>query len=78
MSLRPDGTYHCDRCGNDIGNAGYLDAMTISGGDPDNNLRTARVLHLCLTRDDTGVVTGGCQGVVLDHSALADYYSQPK
>lgn len=74
MSLRRDGTYHCDRCGVDIGNAGYLEAVSISGADPTNPVEPRR-LHLCLTHEVDGQVVEGCQDLVLNADALHDYHS---
>ena len=78
MSLRPDGTYRCDRCDTEIGNAGPDRAVTIAGADP-FNLRYQRVLHLCIDRTD--IVDGeetaiaGCRDRVLTVRALAAYHA---
>lgn len=63
MSLRPDGAYHCDRCGATVGNAGYTEAVNISGMDPDDPGSAWRI-HLCLA----------CRDVVLNRDSLTDYY----
>lgn len=74
MSLRPDGTYRCDRCGIDVDNAGYQFAVNISGADP-ADVSVPRRLHLCVARvDDNGATVPGCQDAVLNEDALADYY----
>lgn len=46
MSLRPDGSYRCDRCGADVGNAGVVVAAMVADLDPDDPT-TVRNLHFC-------------------------------
>lgn len=68
MSLRTDGTYRCDRCGTDIGNAGVDVAATISDLVHDEHNHPipgrVRVLHLCRKN--------GCVTRVLTKRALAN------
>ena len=71
MSLRPDGTYRCDRCGIDVGNGGVQDAVFISDLEPDNPTETRR-LHLC--RVTVKGAPRGCAGLALGPVTLADYY----
>lgn len=79
MSLRPDGTYRCDRCDVDIENAGLDRATTVSSADP-YNPGVQRVLHLCLDRtepvegDDKTKKVQGCSDRVLSKRALAAYH----
>lgn len=70
MSLRPDGTYRCDRCGADVGNAGVDVCATISDLEPDD-LTMIRILHLC--REAREGAPNGCVGNVLGEGTLADY-----
>lgn len=70
MSLRPDGSYRCDRCGVDVGNGGVVHAAVISDVQPTDPARP-RVLHLCRNARD-GAPTG-CVGNVLGPGTLADY-----
>lgn len=70
MSLRPDGTYRCDRCGTDVGNAGVTSAAIISDLQPDDP-GSVRVLHLC--REPQDGAPNGCASHVLGPGTLADY-----
>lgn len=74
MSLRPDGTYRCDRCDADIVNGGAQYAVTIAGADPDAP-QYQRVLHLCLPREDDDTHVPGCRDRVLTATALAAYHA---
>lgn len=69
MSLRADGSYCCDRCGTDVGNASVEQAAVISDLKPDDPTRP-RVLHLC--RVPQPGAPHGCARRVLGASALAD------
>lgn len=71
MSLRPDGHYHCDRCGLDVGNAGVQEATFISRLDPDDPTNVLR-LHLCLI--PIKGAPRGCTGLALGPVTLANYY----
>lgn len=69
MSLRPDGSYRCDRCGADVGNAGVTIALIVSDVDPDTGL--VRVLHFC--REPNPGAPDGCAAHLLIPSNLTDY-----
>lgn len=78
MSLRPDGTYRCDRCGTDIENAGPDRAVTLSGADPFNPT-LQRVLHLCIDFvTESGRTVQGCRDRVMSKRALANYHENRK
>lgn len=70
MSLRPDGSYRCDKCGADVVNGGVREAAIISDLDPDT-AGEVRVLHLC--REPRDGAPSGCAGNVLGPAALANY-----
>lgn len=70
MSLRPDNTYRCDRCGVDVENGAVHVAAVISDVDPDDPSRP-RVLHLC--RAPRAGAPSGCVGNVLGPATLADW-----
>jgi hypothetical protein len=70
VSLRSDGTYRCDRCGVDVGNAGVLMCAVISDLNPDDP-GSLRVLHLC--REEREGAPTGCVGNVLGPQTLADW-----
>jgi hypothetical protein len=80
MSLRPDGSYRCDKCDTDVDNGGVHAAVTIIGTDPDDPGRMRVPLHLCLPRDVDTNGNGqtehvpGCRDSVLTARALAAYY----
>lgn len=67
MSLQPDNTYACDRCGTDVGNGGIYEAATVSDLHPDND-NLPRVLHLCRAERDGA--PRGCVGNVLGPGTL--------
>jgi hypothetical protein len=71
VSLRPDGTYRCDRCGTDVDNGSVQAAAVISDLEPDDPSRP-RVLHLCRASRDGA--PHGCVGNVLGPGTLANYY----
>lgn len=80
MSLRPDGTYRCDKCNEDVDNGGVHAAVTIVGTDPANPGIMRGPLHLCLPRDvDKGngetEHIPGCRDSVLTARALAAYHA---
>ena len=70
MSLRPDGTYRCDRCGADVGNASVERASFVSMVNPGNPADAWR-LHLCTAARDGA--PHGCTGSVLGPGTLADW-----
>lgn len=78
MSLRPDGHYHCDRCGHDLGEGGGVAvAVKISDTDPATGDTTVRLLDLCRDRPDPdrpGKKIQGCRDRVLTKKALRNYY----
>lgn len=69
MSLRSDGTYRCDRCGADVGNASVQACAVVSDLDPHDPARP-RVLHLC--RKPQKGAPHGCARNVLGTGTLAD------
>lgn len=69
MTLRPDGTYRCDRCGADVGNAGVYMCAVISDIEP-GNPNQPRVLHLC--RQPRDGAPNGCARHVLGPGTLAN------
>lgn len=74
MSLRPDGSYRCDRCDADVGNGAVTEAAVIADldlvDDPDVHARP-RTLHLC--RKPRKGAPHGCAGHVLGPRSLAAY-----
>lgn len=76
MSLQPNGSYVCDRCGADVGNGGVDQAARIADTDPQDATRL-RSLHLCLDRIGTdGNIIQGCRGRVLTKRALRAYHEK--
>lgn len=77
MSLRPDGSHRCDRCGADVGNAGIDVAAKVSDLDPATGNTTIRQLEFCRDRPDPdrpGETIKGCRDRVLTKAALAYYH----
>lgn len=77
MSLRPDGSYRCDRCGADVGNGGVALSAVISDLDPETEHLTPRRLDLCRRRpdpDNPGKTLQGCRDHVLTKKALRNYH----
>lgn len=70
MSLRSDGTYRCDKCGTDVGNASVENAAKIADLDPDDPTRP-RNLDLC--REPRTGAPRGCAGLVLGPGTLANW-----
>lgn len=68
MSRHEDGTYHCDKCGSDIGNAGVDMATSVVGLDPDNP-DMIRQLHFCTSAGDNP----NCTPKVLNKNHLTSY-----
>lgn len=74
MSLRPDGTYCCDRCGRDVGNAAVTECAVVSDLEPTDDPDVAfrpRVLHFC--RVPNPGAPDGCAAHVLLPSNLTAY-----
>lgn len=72
MSLRADGSYRCDRCGGDIGNASVDQAASVSDVLVDDEGRTSVVVyHFC--RVANAGAPDGCAAHVLIPSNLADF-----
>lgn len=67
MSLRPDGTYRCDRCDGELTNGGVHEAAVVSTL-LDDQLVT---LHFCW-RPQRGA-PHGCASRILSASALAAF-----
>lgn len=68
MSLRPDGSYRCDRCGGSAGNGGVLDAATLVDIQfLDDGNAVPRNLHLCRAND--------CAAAVVAKANFPDYFT---
>lgn len=77
MSLRPDGSYRCDRCDRELENGGVQECASITDLDP-RNPGSIRQLHLCYDEVDpeTGETTlQGCRDRVLTRRALRSLYA---
>lgn len=75
MSLRPNGTYRCDRCGVDVGNGSATTCTVVVMLDEVDAggvlVETPVTGHFCRTpRED---FPNGCTGRVLTAANLADY-----
>lgn len=68
MSLRPDGTYRCDRCGVDVGNGGVHLAAIVADLDP-NDPTAVRNLHFC--RQSNAGAPDGCAAHLLTRANVA-------
>jgi len=83
VSLRPDGSYRCDKCDTDVDNGSVANAVTIVGVDPDDPGTMRGPLHLCLPREVPveGATDGatehvpGCRDRVLTKTALAAFHA---
>lgn len=64
MSRRADGSYRCDRCGQQLSNGGISDAAIVALLEPIKRTAVWQ-LHLCHIN--------GCAAAVLDGEALADW-----
>lgn len=76
MSLLPDGSYECDRCGVSVGNGSVQECAVITDTDPATGNRTPRQLHLCRDRpdpDNPKKTIQGCRDRVLTRKALRHY-----
>lgn len=69
MSLREDGSYRCDRCGTDVGNAGIDQCAIVT--DLNEEGTSPIQLHLCRKAQDGA--PRGCAARVLGPGTLADY-----
>lgn len=73
MSLRPDGTYRCDRCDVDVGNGGVHTAAVIATREDDGTGGSSAITwHLC--RQPAKGNPTGCAGHVLTPRTLRAYY----
>lgn len=63
MSLRPDGTYRCDRDGTELENGGVHEAIVVA--DIDEETGGTKVFHFCRVN--------GCHRKVLSARNLADW-----
>lgn len=70
MSLQPDGSYACDRCGGELENDGIQQAAIIADLHPDNP-SVPRSLHLC--REPRDGHPRGCVGYVLGPGTLTHW-----
>lgn len=64
MSLRADNTYHCDRCGTDVGNGGIDEAAFLTHLEPDTGAIVR--LHLCPK----------CTGIVLARQSFPNFHKE--
>jgi hypothetical protein len=74
VSLRPDGTYRCDRCDTDVENGSVQHAAVISDLQASDQAAVAAVpvvYHLC--RKPQKGAPNGCASRVLGPTALAAY-----
>lgn len=69
MSLRPDGSYRCDRCDRPVGNAAVTECAIVT----DLNGLDHAVLHLC--RQPHKGAPHGCAAHVLGGKTLAAYHA---
>lgn len=82
MTMMPDGSCRCDRCGASCGNGGVAQTLVVC--DLSSNPGAVVNLHFCRgTREWTGegenaawVSTPGCDGIVLNDEVLADFLSR--
>jgi hypothetical protein len=74
VSLRPDGSYRCDRCGTDVGNGSVQFAAVISTLEPSeqDDVAAVPVVYQLCRKPQTGA-PNGCAARVLGPAALADY-----
>lgn len=70
MSLRSDGTYRCDRCGADVGNAAVTECAIVTDLEDGGHVQW----HLC--RQPQKGAPNGCAAHVLGRDALANYLKQ--
>lgn len=75
MSLRTDGSYRCDRCNVDVGNAAVTECAIITDLDPDD-AGELRYLHLCRAPRDGA--PNGCVGNVFGDATLAAWTDATK
>lgn len=67
MSLRPDGTYRCDRCDAEVGNAAVTECAIVTDLEDGDH----RQWHLC--RNPTKGRPHGCAGHILGPKTLGAY-----
>jgi hypothetical protein len=75
VSLRPDGTYRCDRCGADCGNgSSQVCTVVVTVVEVDSGgitIPTPITLHFCI--QPRPEFPRGCTGRVLSDSNLTNY-----
>lgn len=71
MSLRRDGTYRCDRCGVDVGNAAVTECAIVSTMTVTDDVPEVLVLHFCRVPNEGA--PEGCTEHLLVPSNLTDY-----
>lgn len=67
MSLRSDGTYHCDHCDADVGNAAVTECAIVTDLEDGDH----RLWHLC--RQPAKGRPRGCAGHVFGPKTLTAY-----
>lgn len=77
MSMNPDGTFSCDRCGTGVGNGGITEAVVVSDLDPAAR-GMIRNLHFCRDRTVAGedgkpTEVPGCEHQLLSADNLRAY-----
>ena len=72
MSLRPDGSYECDRCGWVVGNGAVTECSIVSTLDPANPTMVLN-LHFCRDHEDGGKMVKGCTSKVLTSRNVQHY-----
>lgn len=74
MSLRPDGSYKCDRCGASVGNAAVTECVMVADIEfLEDGSAAPRNLHFCRVPNEGA--PEGCAEHLLVPSNLADYLS---
>jgi len=71
MSRRSDGTYRCDRCGADVGNAAVTECAMVADIEFLEDGPSPRNLHFCRVPNDGA--PEGCAEHLLVPSNLTDY-----
>lgn len=71
MSLRSDGTYRCDDCGLDVGNAAVTECAIVSTIAHTDDGPVVLVLHFCRVPRDGA--PEGCAAHLLTPSHLTNY-----
>ena len=70
MTMNPDGSAVCDRCGADCKGGGVIDAVVVGDLDPDQPGHVINY-HFCRDREDGSTVVKGCARKVLSARNLA-------